>query len=122
MPKANNPPLILDRKIIAEVEELLQEQFASTIQLFLQDTQMRIQRMEHNLQNVLLNEVSTEAHTLKSSARYLGASALAEAACSIELQEKNHQSLNDYRNLLEELKSIFIQTQKIFLEMIAKYS
>jgi len=76
--------VIVDSKIFDDAKNLLQERFPLMVRYFIQDTARYIETIEQALNDNDNEAIATQAHTIKSSSKQIGALALAHYAKELE--------------------------------------
>jgi response regulator RpfG family c-di-GMP phosphodiesterase len=89
-PAAESPAIagnqnLLDLNSLGEMRELFADGFPAMITTYLTDSAERLERIQELMtQPAVCQDLVREAHSMKSSARYVGAMALADAARKLE--------------------------------------
>ncbi|MEN3379660.1 MAG: hypothetical protein V7604_5015, partial [Hyphomicrobiales bacterium] len=103
---AQDAPLI-DRAVMAELaEEIGKDGVDETLQVFLAETETRLQLLRHLRGTEDRNRIETEAHTLKGASATFGFSQLAKAAADLE-RHADAISAEDCAALFNRLDDIF---------------
>jgi signal transduction histidine kinase/CheY-like chemotaxis protein/HPt (histidine-containing phosphotransfer) domain-containing protein len=103
---AQDAPLI-DRAVMAELaEEIGKDGVDETLQVFLAETETRLQLLRHLRRTEDRNRIETEAHTLKGASATFGFSQLAKAAADLE-RHADAISAEDCAALFNRLDDIF---------------
>jgi len=76
----------LDLELLAELEEIMEEEFPTLLETFLADAQKHYQQIGSTWQNVDFDGLRRSAHSLKGSSANIGASALADLCATLEAQ------------------------------------
>ncbi len=84
------PPLatqlpVMDQATLGEVRAMMGNKFTELLSYFLEDSASYVQQIEEGIATGNAESVVLPAHTLKSSAKQMGAMQLAESARTIEL-------------------------------------
>lgn len=104
-----DPPLLLDDGIIAELREVMEEEFANLIGNFLNDLPVQLDSLHAAIIQKSADEVYQLAHKLKSSCGTLGALRLAEWVRQLELAGRQN-ALDNAPHLLEEAYAVAEET------------
>lgn len=76
---------VINLSIVEEAKELMGDRFPTMVKYFLEDTEMYLSEIEKGLAHKDANMVLSPAHTIKSSAKQLGAEHVSDAARQLEL-------------------------------------
>ena len=109
-------PQIIDPQAFDEAKTMMQQKFPTIIGYFLEDTRLYIDTIREGLEKHQAGIVVTASHTIKSSARQIGAFTLANYAAAIE-ETARHCVLNDndFDILIqksEDIETIFQATER----------
>lgn len=111
-------PAILDMAAIAEAKATMKDKFPKMIGYFLEDSVMYVTKVEEGFASGNAEAIVPPAHTLKSSARQMGAALLSSIAKDIELNAreivKGNGSLSQIAPRIPELKAALAQTQEAY--------
>jgi HPt (histidine-containing phosphotransfer) domain-containing protein len=80
---ANNAP-VLSREIVDDLREIMGEEFAALVRVFLEDAPQALQKLEQAAAKQDIDALIGPAHSLKSTSANLGALALSDLARTIE--------------------------------------
>lgn len=100
---------LLDDEVIAELREIMDDQFASLIHLFLNDLPIQLNRLQTAVAQGDAAEIFQTAHKLKSSCGSIGAARLAELIRCLE-QAGRQQILDDAGELLQHIQTVADET------------
>ena len=75
---------ILNMSIVEEARELMSDRFPMMVKYFLEDTQMYLEEIEKGVKKNNAEIAISPAHTIKSSAKQLGAERVSDVSRSIE--------------------------------------
>jgi HPt (histidine-containing phosphotransfer) domain-containing protein len=104
-----DPPLLLDEEIIAELREVMEEEFADLIDSFLDDLPVQLDHLQVAIFQESADEVYRIAHKLKSSCGTLGALRLAEWVRRLELAGRQN-ALDHAPELLDQARTVAQET------------
>ncbi len=93
---------VIDASSVTEARQLLKEKYDTIVPLFIQNTKEMIAQIKVALDSNEVNQIIRPAHSLKSSAKQMGAVGLSLRAKSLEILAK---SLVDDDNVIQEAKS-----------------
>lgn len=96
----------LDREALAELQEVMEDEFEVLIQTFLADSQSRIQALRKALDESDADSFRKSAHSFKGSCINIGAPCLGEH-CSRAEQAARQERLQDARSDLLAVESEF---------------
>ncbi|AGA89363.1 HPt domain-containing protein [Thioflavicoccus mobilis 8321] len=82
---------VIDDRTLAEIRDLMAEDFGDFIERFLVDAADLLDGADRALADGDARGVELSAHTLKSSAASVGARALSEAACDLEASGRSRE-------------------------------
>ena len=105
----------IDNEQLAELKDVLEDEFGILISTYLADAKLRLQLIEQGLQNQDYEAVRLAAHSLKGASANLGALLLAELCEKLEHDCKVGNKLNNgfYTSAIaEELNIVIIELQK----------
>ncbi|MCC6136174.1 MAG: Hpt domain-containing protein [Gammaproteobacteria bacterium] len=100
-----DPLLLLDDEIIAELREVMEEEFADLISAFLNDLPVQLDSLQVAITAGVAADVYQIAHKLKSSCGSIGAAQLAERVRQLE-QAGRQNALDGTAALLAETRSV----------------
>ena len=100
-----DPLLLLDDEIIAELREVMEEEFADLISAFLNDLPVQLDSLQVAITAGVAADVYQIAHKLKSSWGSIGAAQLAERVRQLE-QAGRQNALDGTAALLAETRSV----------------
>jgi HPt (histidine-containing phosphotransfer) domain-containing protein len=107
---------ILEERTLAEIRDLMAEDFPSFIEHFLDDAADLLDDVGRALAADEARGIEIAAHTLKSSAASLGARALCEAARDLEVKGRA-RDLADVDALLARARTEFQRLQDVLAAM-----
>lgn len=84
MPGAEPRGLVLDAQVLAELRDIMGAEFASLVEVFLEDAPLAVTRIRELAALQDNAAISAPAHTLKSTSANLGALTLSNLARSME--------------------------------------
>ena len=105
----------IDNEQLAELKDVLEDEFGILISTYLADAKLRLQLIEQGLQNQDYDAVRLAAHSLKGASANLGALILAQLCEKLEHDCKVGNKLNNgfYTSAIaEELNIVIIELQK----------
>ena len=101
---------IINMKIVQEAKLLMNDRFPMMVKYFLEDTQMYLEEIAKAVQEKNIEMAISPAHTIKSSAKQLGAERVSSVAKSIEELCRN---ISENRAPgFEELETLYNQLKK----------
>lgn len=105
---SNHDMEILNMSIVEEARELMSDRFPMMVQYFLEDTEMYVEEIEKAVRENNAEIAISPAHTIKSSAKQLGAERISEVARHIEelsrdIIENGNEDYPHLASLYEEL-------------------
>jgi HPt (histidine-containing phosphotransfer) domain-containing protein len=100
---------LVDDEVIAELREIMDDQFASLIRLFLNDLPLQINRLQTAAAQSDTEEIFQAAHKFKSSCGSIGAPRLAELARRLE-QAARQGGLDAAVELLQHIQTVADET------------
>lgn len=100
---------VLNMSIVEEAKELMSDRFPMMVKYFLEDTQMYLEEIEKGVKENNAEIAISPAHTIKSSAKQLGAERISDASKSIEeicrdIVENRNNDFQQFEKLYGELK------------------
>ncbi len=102
----------VDMAVLAELRDIMAEDFPVLIETFITDSQMRVEAIKNALASGVGEEIRRAAHSFKGSASNLGATRLT-VLCQ-ELETAGHENrVDDLDNLFVEIKDEFDKVQQI---------
>ncbi len=113
---------ILNMSIVEEAKELMSDRFPMMVTYFLEDTQMYLEEIEKAVSENNAEIAISPAHTIKSSAKQLGAERVSEISKAIEEQCRNitengnedfQQFKKKYEDLKEEINAVTPELTKL---------
>lgn len=75
---------IINSSIVEEAKELMGDRFPTMVKYFLEDTEMYIAEIEASIEDKDFERSISPAHTIKSSAKQIGAERISDIARQIE--------------------------------------
>ncbi len=105
----------IDNEQLAELKDVLEDEFGILISTYLADAKLRLQLIEQGLQNQDYDAVRLAAHSLKGASANLGAVILAQLCEKLEHDCKVGNKLNNgfYTSAIaEELNIVITELQK----------
>ncbi len=105
---------ILDDSVVSEARDVLGDKFKTTISYFIEDTNMYILVINDKLAKNDIEGIILPAHTIKSSAKQVGAFRVSKIAEDLEilcktLVENDEQQMENVKNLRDKLQQEFDQ-------------
>lgn len=82
----------INQKVLDEIKDILEEDYSSVINDFIEDCNMYIANIEEGIRTANIELIVKNAHPLKSSSGGVGATGLYDVARTIELQTKSTNS------------------------------
>jgi len=115
---------ILDMTAIAEAKAMMKAKFPTMVQYFLEDSESYIASIREGIAAVSAEKIVSPAHTLKSSARQMGAMRVSEIAKDMEAlaREQSSAGNNDmqaFAAMLPKLETAFAETKEAFKQQAA---
>lgn len=112
----------INLSIVDEAKDLMSERFPTMVKYFLEDTEMYINEIEHAMQNKDFAMAISPAHTIKSSAKQLGAEKVSDIARQIEvhsrkMQDEQGDDFDTVDKLYQELKEEFEAVAPLLVEV-----
>lgn len=104
----NQMPL-LDEAVIAELREVLEDEFAELLQHFLSELPIQFERLQTAIDRGDAGELYRVAHQLKSSCGSIGAMRLAELVRRLERAGREN-ALGDATALLDRTRAVGAET------------
>ncbi len=100
---------IINMHTVAEAKSLMNDRFPMMVKYFLEDTQMYLKEIEKGVREKNVEMAISPAHTIKSSAKQLGAEKVSSVAKSIEelcrnISENGSSGLGEFETLYNQLK------------------
>lgn len=118
MPQPTATDDVLDANAVIEARTMMLDKFPRLVSFFLEDAESYIAKIEEGLIARNAQLVVPPAHTLKSSARQMGASKLADIAMHIETEARKalgaSGSITHLTPEINELKSLLVRTRTAF--------
>lgn len=99
----------INTETLSALEDTMGEVFEDLKIIFLEDTPVLLDQIKEGLNNKQMDVISTAAHTLKSSAKNMGADKLADYCIQIE----NNININDGAELPALYKSVVSEMYKV---------
>ena len=75
---------IINISIVEEAKELMGERFPTMVKYFLEDTEMYLGEIQASIEDKDIKRAISPAHTIKSSAKQIGAERISDIARQIE--------------------------------------
>lgn len=112
----------INLSIVEEAKDLMSERFPTMIKYFLEDTRMYIGEIENSVQNNDFEIAISPAHTIKSSAKQLGAEKVSDVARQIEqfardMLDNKGDDFDTLDKLYHELKEEFEAVAPLLVEV-----
>jgi HPt (histidine-containing phosphotransfer) domain-containing protein len=113
---------VLNMEIVAEAKELMNERFPMMVKYFLEDTAMYIEEIRRGVEEDNAEIAISPAHTIKSSAKQLGAERVSDTSKLIEelcrnITENKSSNLQElkllYDNLKQEFENVSLELEKL---------
>ncbi len=100
---------IINMNTVAEAKSLMNDRFPMMVKYFLEDTQMYLEEIEAGVQKKNVEMAISPAHTIKSSAKQLGAERVSSVAKAIEelcrnISENGASGFAEFETLYNQLK------------------
>jgi len=100
---------IINMKLVEEARDLMNERFPTMVSYFLEDTEMYLAEIERGVNENNPKIAIPPAHTIKSSAKQLGAERVSEIAQNIEelcrnIVDTGSDDLTEFQSLAKKLK------------------
>lgn len=100
---------IINMNTVAEAKALMNDRFPMMVKYFLEDTQMYLEEIERGVQEKNVEMAISPAHTIKSSAKQLGAERVSSIAKAIEelcrnISERGVPGIGELEMLYTQLK------------------
>ena len=100
---------IINMSIVEEAKELMSDRFPMMVKYFLEDTQMYLEEIARGVSENNAEMAISPAHTIKSSAKQLGAERVSEVSKAIEelcrdITENGNDDFAQFEKIYEELK------------------
>ena len=100
---------IINMNTIVEAKSLMNDRFPMMVKYFLEDTQMYLEEIEKGVQQKNVEMAISPAHTIKSSAKQLGAERVSSVAKAIEelcrnISENGSSGFTEFETLYNQLK------------------
>lgn len=110
---------IIDPSTIAEAKETMHAKFPKMVEYFFEDAETYIEAIRKAVATANIEKIVSPSHTLKSSARQMGALRLSDIARSIEEQARQMLSggqaeLSQVSHKLSKLEAVFEQTKSAY--------
>jgi HPt (histidine-containing phosphotransfer) domain-containing protein len=112
-----NPDGIFDFNHLEKVsmgDDTFQKEILAT---FIEDVNVRFQKLETYITNSDLNKLINEAHTIKGASYSIGAKKIGDEALAIELSGK-HEDLQGANERVKKLKEAFFETKEILKDYL----
>ena len=100
---------LLDEEVIAELREVLEDEFAELLQHFLNELPLQFARLQTAIDQSDAGELYRVAHQLKSSCGSMGALRLAELVRRLE-RAGRESTLDDATALLDRTRAVSAET------------
>ena len=114
---------VLDTNAVIEARTMMLDKFPRLVEFFLEDAAIYIGKIEEGLIARNAQSMVPPAHTLKSSARQMGAAKVADAAMHIETEARKAlsagSSIEHLTADIHELKSLLAQTRTALYQFAA---
>ncbi len=110
----------LNRQIIIELKELMEEEFPILIRTFIDDSYVRLDRLIMHVSHKNYEEIRREAHSFKGSSSNMGAITLTELCLALEhlsAKTKLDQSNENFAALQEMTNSIQSELKTVAEEL-----
>lgn len=116
--------VIIDLAAINEAKETMKAKFPTMVQYFMEDSESYIESIREGIAAVSSERIVSPAHTLKSSARQMGAIRMSEIAKLIEMiareqADANQNNMAPFSELLTLLKTAFEDTKTAYQQHAA---
>ena len=100
---------VINMSVVEEARELMSERFPMMVKYFLEDTQMYLEEIERGVKENNAEIAISPAHTIKSSAKQLGAERVSDVSRAIEeicreIAENGNNDFQQFERLCGELK------------------
>lgn len=116
----------INLSVVEEAKELMNERFPTMVKYFLEDTEMYISEIANAIQNKDFEVAVSPAHTIKSSAKQLGAEKVSDVARQIEhhareMIDNGGDDFDTLDKLYHELKEEFDAVAPLIVEVSEDY-
>lgn len=116
----------INLSIVEEAKDIMSERFPTMVKYFLEDTEMYISEISNAVQNNSFDGAVSPAHTIKSSAKQLGAEKVSDVARQIETHaremiDNDGSDFETLDKLYHELKEEFEAAAPLLVEVAEEY-
>ncbi len=110
---------LYDPQVLNEVKSVMKARFSVVLQYFLEDSEGYVNTIKSAVANSNAAEIVLPAHTLKSSAKQMGAMLLSARAQRVEELARNASSdtIDKIKTLLGDLDSVLAATSAQYSKM-----
>lgn len=110
------PEQIIDLNIVEEAKSVMNDKFPLMIEYFLEDSENYIKSIKESMEANDISQVVSPSHTIKSSAKQLGAIRLSEYAKQVEelsrnISEGTGGDVTDLQDICEKLYEAFAESE-----------
>ena len=109
--KPSDSPDLIDREALASFRARMKTKFPAMVSIYLEDTERYIREIAESFGKGELSEVIRPAHTIKSSSRIVGATAVSKLAADLEALAK---SSPQHDPPAADLSAVFANLEKAF--------
>lgn len=109
------PVIHLDQSVLATLQEVMEDEYSTLLEVFLQDSEARIVRIRHLMAQVPVDllEVSMTAHSFKGSCSNMGALRLVELCRELE-DRTREQQVDGLAQLLASVEDEYSIVRRLF--------
>jgi HPt (histidine-containing phosphotransfer) domain-containing protein len=109
------PVIHLDQSVLATLQEVMEDEYSTLLEVFLQDSEARIVRIRHLMAQVPVDllEVSMTAHSFKGSSSNMGAMRLVELCRELEDRTRERQ-VDGLARLLASVEDEYSIVRRLF--------
>jgi HPt (histidine-containing phosphotransfer) domain-containing protein len=111
-------PVLLDHGALEEVRGMMKDKFSEVLGYFLEDSAMYVQQIVEGFAGGKAEAVVLPAHTLKSSAKQMGAMRLWDCSQVLELTVreivKGSGDLSQIAPLISQIQTVFKETHNAY--------
>jgi HPt (histidine-containing phosphotransfer) domain-containing protein len=107
---------VINISIVEQARELMTSRFATMVKYFIEDTEMYISEIKRGIEEKSAEVVLSPSHTIKSSAKQLGAERVSKTAEEIESVCRN--ILDSNSDNIDSLSTLYQQLEKDFADAI----
>jgi HPt (histidine-containing phosphotransfer) domain-containing protein len=108
---------VIDMNIYNEAREMMKDKFPTLVGYFLEDAAEYISAIKSGVAGENVQHILTASHTLKSSARQIGAAKLSLYAAQIEESLRGGNGINSVVHMLPKIDTAFTETSNVLSVM-----